>query len=104
MTAASVMAAIEAVEAIGGRLFLNGDVIEVEAAEGTLSPSVVHRLRVHKADLLILLRDRPVCQICGSLIASPVTHWWGGDPVHGDCGIDAWRRSVAGTTVAEHKA
>lgn len=45
-----------------------------------------------------------VCQVCGSAIASPVTCWWGGDPVHRECGEHAWRVAIASATISERAA
>ena len=53
---------------------------------------LIEPIRASKPALVAYLRSRPVCAECRQPIIEPVRSWYGGDPVHRDCGERAWRR------------
>jgi hypothetical protein len=87
----------------GGRLWLNGESVRV-AANRPLSNAIVERLRREKPEVVEVLRLMPVCCECGAKILEPVSAWWGGRPVHLDCGERAWHREWRGIGSATREA
>jgi hypothetical protein len=79
----------------GGRVWLNGEAVRV-AANRPLPNTIVEQLRRDKPELVEVLRLMPVCCECAAKIIEPLCAWWGGRPVHLDCGERAWRREWKG--------
>ena len=69
----------------GGRVWLNGESVRV-AANGPLPNAIVEQLRRDKPEVVEVLRLLPVCCECNAKILEPACAWWGGKPVHLDCG------------------
>jgi hypothetical protein len=95
MTARSI---VRQIATAGGRVWLNGDALRV-AANGPLPNAIVEQLRRDKPAVVEALRLLPVCCECGAKILEPVIAWWGGRPVHLDCGERAWRREWKGAAL-----
>jgi NAD-dependent SIR2 family protein deacetylase len=53
---------------------------------------MVEKLRRDKPEVVEVLRLLPVCCECDAKILEPAIAWWGGKPVHLDCGKAAWAR------------
>lgn len=100
-------ALVEEVAAQGGRLWIDGDAIEV-AASAPLSADLIEQLRLHKPHILALSRQCVCCFECGQPILERVAAWWGGEPVHRECGERAWERKckalLAGKRVPANEA
>jgi hypothetical protein len=79
----------------GGRVWLNGEAVRV-AANRPLPNAIVEQLRRDKPEVVEVLRLMPVCCECAAKIIEPVIAWWGGRPVHLDCGKAAWARAWKG--------
>jgi hypothetical protein len=81
----------------GGHVWLNGDSVRV-AAHGPLPNAIVEQLRQDKQDVVKVLRLLPDCCECGATLLEPVSAWWGGRPVHLDCGkracVREWRKAA----------
>jgi hypothetical protein len=43
---------IQQVQSVGGRIYIDGEYIEIEAPKGTISPDLAARLRERKADVI----------------------------------------------------
>jgi hypothetical protein len=68
---------------------------------------MVEQLRRNKPGVVEVLLLLPVCCECGAKVLEPVIAWWGGRPVHLDCGKRAWAREWSGRVLpadaaAEH--
>jgi hypothetical protein len=77
----------------GVRFAVNGDRLRVSDPGEVVTPELVEELRAVKPEVMALVSRRPACVECGRIIAEEPTSWWGGDPVHPDCGERAWRRA-----------
>ena len=75
----------------GGRVWLKGESLRI-AANRPLSNDIVDQLRRDKPQVVEVLRLLPVCCECAAKIIEPVCAWWGGKPVHVECGKSAWAR------------
>jgi hypothetical protein len=93
MIAARVL--VQQIAVAGGHIWLKGEHVRITAA-GPLPNGIVEGLRKHKAAVVEVLRLLPACCECGAKIPDCVTAWWGGQPVHVDCGEAAWRREWKG--------
>ena len=83
------------IEARGIRVLVRGDRLSLRGPESLLTQELTERLRQNKPAILEASRRCPTCVECGAAIFEP-TAWWGGDPVHLDCGRRAWEREWKG--------
>lgn len=88
-------ALVQQIAVAGGRVWLNGKHVRITAT-GPLPNVIVEGLRRDKAAVVEVLRLLPACVECGAKILDCVAAWWGGQPVHVDCGERAWRREWRG--------
>jgi hypothetical protein len=79
----------------GIRVVVRGDRVLLRGSEMLLTQDLTERVRQHKPQILEAVRHRPTCCECGAAILEPPA-WWGGDPVHLDCGRRAWEREWKG--------
>ena len=86
------------IEARGIRVLVRGDRISLRGAERLLTQELTEHLRQQKPAILEASRRCPTCVECGAAIFEP-TAWWGGEPVHRDCGEAAWQREWQGETL-----
>jgi hypothetical protein len=83
----------------GVRVLVRGERLSLRGPEDVLTTDFTQRLRQHRPAILEAARHCPKCIECGAAIFEP-TAWWGGEPVHRDCGEAAWRRGWQGETLA----
>ena len=76
----------------GVSILADGEQLTIEGPTASLTDEVVESLRALKPAVLSTLRHRPRCCECRRPIIEDPCAWWGGEPVHRQCGERAWRR------------
>jgi hypothetical protein len=88
----NALALLSDLAAKGVLIAADGERITLDAPKGVLTPDLTERLRAGKPAILRALRHRPACCECHRPIIEEPCAWWGGQPVHRQCGERAWRR------------
>ena len=96
----TAVALLRELQTRGIRVVARGDRLSLRGPESLLTEELTERLRQRKAEIIAAAPQCETCTECGALIVEPVTAWWGGEPVHRDCGEAAWRREWQGETPA----
>jgi hypothetical protein len=92
-------ALLRELSARGIRVSVLGDSVSLRGPGGALTAQLTEHLRQHKGEIVEAARRCPTCSECGAAIVEP-SAWWGGEPVHVECGNAAWRCEWKGEVLA----